>query len=875
MNNLIGSNTTLSSPACAICKRTDDDPMVRTNCQPEAHYFHKVCIYDSWYNSTAGDIRERSCYVCKETKLRLIDENCLGKQAEPDTMTKRPTTNISPLDSDSRVRLLFDVAEKGNLELLEALIDKKVNVKAKSEDGTTALHIATCNGYNNIVQALFDKRVDLLNFLIELGRLALGVVDFISTAVQERTINRDDIEKTINSGVEVWRMMSDWRSSADVNAARTTNGETPLHIATGRRNFKGLIILIAYGGEVNAQLKTTGETPLHIAARNGDLNCLKVLAGHILNTKDTDTKDTEDKYQTKCEQMIFFIENYQKGNINLRGLKALLDSNLLERGKKAYSDLKQLFRTKANGNLARTDGKTPLHLAVQHGNDHCLDYLLVMGAKIDAPARDGIRPLHLAAEHGHLTCLQYLVKFGSDVDATNNNGDTALHLAAYNGYVDCLRPLIENGANLNAPNKNGETALHLAVYNGHVECLKQLIVKGAKVNAPNKNGETALHLATKISINEGRQQWAYMGRDINETLPNGRTPKHYTNQQGNDNECLRELVDNRRVNRVNINATDNDGVTPLIIAAFWGKFDRLTQLIDAGADINAAANTGTTALTCAACWGRIDCLRKLLDMTDINVKKRKGARALRLAALNGHTATLRELLANGIPVNEKNNDGDTALHLAALNGHSATLRELLTDDRIKIKVNEKNKHGDTALHLAAKNGHTTTLSRVLLSDDRIKIKVNEKNKHGDTALHLAAFNGHTATIRALLAPDCFLVHGILVNEKNNQGDTALHLAASRGHTATLRELLANGRIPVNEKNNDGNTALHLAALNGHTATLWELMFDALANENRHFAALVNEKNDHGQTAYLLSIIHGHTECKKLVEEYEAQNSCVL
>ncbi|MBO9484461.1 ankyrin repeat domain-containing protein [Salinisphaera sp. G21_0] len=50
-------------------------------------------------------------------------------------------------------------------------------------------------------------------------------------------------------------------------------------------------------------------------------------------------------------------------------------------------------------------------------------------------------------------------------------------------------------------------------------------------------------------------------------------------------------------------------MTPLIIAAFWGKFDRLTQLIDAGADINAAANTGTTALTCAACWGRIDCLR--------------------------------------------------------------------------------------------------------------------------------------------------------------------------------------------------------------------------------------------------------------------------
>lgn len=222
--------------------------------------------------------------------------------------------------------MLFDAAEKGDLESLQDLIDQKVNINAKSEHGTTPLHIATCNGYSDIVQALIYKRVELLDILKELGHLALGVLDVLTKC---RRIDCDNILAIVNIiklGEKLWSTVSDSWSSARVNAARTTNGETPLHIATGRRNFECLILLIGYGGKVNTQLKTTGETPLHIAARNGDLNCLKVLAGYILNTEIHDTKDTKDtevtkdkdNFQTICDSIIFLIENYQKGNINIK-----------------------------------------------------------------------------------------------------------------------------------------------------------------------------------------------------------------------------------------------------------------------------------------------------------------------------------------------------------------------------------------------------------------------------------------------------------------------------------------------------------------------------------------------------------------------------
>jgi len=51
--------------------------------------------------------------------------------------------------------------------------------------------------------------------------------------------------------------------------------------------------------------------------------------------------------------------------------------------------------------------------------------------------------------------------------------------------------------------------------------------------------------------------------------------------------------------RVDVNATDKDGKTPLILAATNDHFSIVKSLIEAGADLNMKDKEGRTALDCA------------------------------------------------------------------------------------------------------------------------------------------------------------------------------------------------------------------------------------------------------------------------------------
>ncbi len=86
-------------------------------------------------------------------------------------------------------------------------------------------------------------------------------------------------------------------------------------------------------------------------------------------------------------------------------------------------------------------------------------------------------------------------------------------------------------------------------------------------------------------------------------------------------------------------------------------------------------------------------------------------------------------------MNEADVHGNSVLHIAAQNGRTGIVDELLLRG---AEVNAGNNHKNTALHLAAQNGWTELAGKLLRHR---KIDVDKRDLHANTALHLAAQNG--------------------------------------------------------------------------------------------------------------------------------------
>ncbi|KAK7793498.1 hypothetical protein R5R35_001834 [Gryllus longicercus] len=116
------------------------------------------------------------------------------------------------------------------------------------------------------------------------------------------------------------------------------------------------------------------------------------------------------------------------------------------------------------------------------------------------------------------------------------------------------------------------------------------------------------------------------------------------------------------------------------------------------------------------------------------------ARALRLAALNGHAHAVRALLEGGTPVAARVPGYPSALFAAAISDPSC-LAELLDAGADPHEVDAE---GQTALHHAAAANHLSC-ARLLLAAGT---DLHARSHNGLTALHLAG----TDVVRRLLPP---------------------------------------------------------------------------------------------------------------------------
>ncbi|KAF1545377.1 Ankyrin repeat and SOCS box protein 3, partial [Eudyptula minor] len=228
---------------------------------------------------------------------------------------------------------------------------------------------------------------------------------------------------------------------------------------------------------------------------------------------------------------------------------------------------------------AYSDRCSAVGLAAREGNVKMLRRLIKQGYSLDVPDNRGWVPIHEAAAHNSSECLRLLLGAAPSDDYINSKtfeGMCALHLSARHGSLESVRVLLEAGADPNEVTTEATTALFLAVENGRADVVKFLLQHGANVKGPHSwSGWNSLHQASFQGCTE-----------IMKILL----------EKGASKECK-----------------DDFGITPLFVAAQYGKLESLRLLVSHGADVNCQAKDRATPLLIAAQEGHAECVELLLS----------------------------------------------------------------------------------------------------------------------------------------------------------------------------------------------------------------------------------------------------------------------
>ncbi|KTD42011.1 ankyrin repeat domain-containing protein [Legionella parisiensis] len=279
--------------------------------------------------------------------------------------------------------------------------------------------------------------------------------------------------------------------------------------------------------------------------------------------------------------------------------------------------------------------------------------------------------------------------------------------------------------------------------------------------------------------------------------------------------------------------TDNQGNTPLMLAAARGNLKIIEYLIEKGCDLHRKNNIGENAAFFAAENGQLDTLEFLDKLgADLIAVNDKGENALTLAARNGHLACVSYLLEHGVPIDLKNNQGKTAFQLA-LEATQLEIAALLVTKSTSIEK-------DQALFDAVKRGDLEGIQWLV----KHGASLSATNESQMTPILLAASLGNIKLIDYFLSIEdhSFAYH------KDSEGDNLLFVAIKARQPLLVKHVIDSGYFSVEDRNDKGQTPLLAAA---------EVNSDALVEFFHQKGSALEDQDNEGNTAYHLLLAKGN------------------
>ena len=312
-----------------------------------------------------------------------------------------------------------------------------------------------------------------------------------------------------------------------------------------------------------------------------------------------------------------------------------------------------------------------------------------------------------------------------------------------------------------------------------------------------------------------------------------------------------------------VDAVNQAGCTPLLVACWHGHDLTARALIANGADVNVTDSQGCTPL-CVACYrGHEPLVETLLRANAVheNVIRSKTLTTLKRHGLisNGVSISREDTLPSAlcgmcldvlgsalVKPQQKRMDGkETTLALACGRGYHRDVEKELAEAGEEVGITVRDAMGWTPLHWASQHGNVEIIELLLKhqctpvnaagTDGRTALYVACQNSHENVALALlergttdkADLNGMTALDMAAARGLCGVVQGILRGKPVSAAApwsrwTPLHWAAQGGRRQVVRQLVQHG-LEADAIAQGGLTPLHIASFLGHLDVVKELV----------------------------------------------------
>ena len=738
-------------------------------------------------------------------------------------------------------------------EALQKIIEQGINVNTLNNMGETALHLACKSAQAKSVKLLLEKGADP-------NISDANYSTSLHTAVHGRCTN-ETLQEIITHGVYL--------------DAQDIGGNTAFWLACTYGQQKSIQILLEAGSNLN-MASTDRYTSLHAAANAG---CSKSIISAIISHG-------------------VGVNTTNKNNITALMLACLT---------KNKNAINVLFNAGADPNIANDDAGTCLHYAAwEDCSKEVLQAIINHGVDVSATNKGNRTALMIACVKGNEDALNVLLNAGTDPNIVDDQVNTCLHCAVLgDSSKEILQAIISHGVNVNARNKKNVTALMQACLKGFKDAINVLLNAGADPNIADPHDDTCLHSAASVYCSkEILQAIISHGVDVNATNKNNTTALMRACVQGNEDainvlltagadpnitnaavgtclhhaalgDCSKEVFQAIINHGIDVNATNNDNSTTLMIACVQGNDDAINVLLKAGADPNIAGADVDTCLHSAVSG---DCSKRIIQAiishgADVNATNKNNRTALMIACVNQKEDVTNVLLNAGADPNITDANVDTCLHHAALGYCSKEVFQAIISHG--TDVNATNKNNSTALMIACVQGNEDAINVLLnagadptIADadvgtylrsvasgvcniDTLKAMVNDPvvvnainnainkytelaeialscetgnkdstneifnsgadpNGYGDadafaaTCLQCAVFGNCSKQILQAIVN-----HGVDVNATNKNNRTALMIACVKGNENAINVLLNAGTDP-NIADADVNTCLHYA-----------------------------------------------------------------